>query len=251
MRIGSAVVIWLVSASGVCPGWAEQRSAAVSELSAEQILEKSIEVTGGREAYGRLISTVAKGLMEFTPQELHGTIEFYAKAPNKRLIVTNIESVGEMRQGFDGEVAWVENPMQGLRKLAGAELEHIRQEADFHRPLKWRELYSRIELKGKEVVAGRGVYVIRLTPKAGKPLTHYYDAENYLLVGQELVQATPQGEVRVRALMSDYRDVGGVKAPHRIEQQMPWGKVVIQFTEMQNNVEIEDGRFRMPGASKP
>lgn len=247
MRIGFGLAV----ATGLWVALAQERPSGHEGLTAEEILEKSIEAAGGREAYAKLTSTAAKGLMEFTSQELHGTIEFYAKAPNKRLLVTNIENIGETRQGFDGEVAWVENLAQGVRKLEGAELERVRQEAEFHRPLKWRELYRRIELKGKQLVAGRPVWVLRLTPKAGKPLTHYYDAESFLLVGQELVEATPQGQVPLRAWMFDYRDVGGVKTPYRIEQETPWGKIVIKFTEIQNNVEIDDARFRMPRGSNP
>ncbi len=220
-------------------------------LSAEQILERSIEAAGGREAYAKLTSTMAKGVMEFSEQHLHGVIEFYAKAPNKRLVVTNIENLGEFRQGFDGQTAWMDNPLGGLRRLEGAEAARIRLEADFHRPLKWPELYSKIELAGKETVAGRPAYVVRLTPKEGRPVTHYYDAENFLLLRQDMVQETSQGEIAVQAVMSDYRDVGGVKTPHRIEQRLPMGKIVIQFSEIRNNVELDDARFAMPPAGKP
>jgi len=228
-----------------------QKPSAERALSAEQILEKSIEAAGGREAYAKLTSTMAKGVMEFTEQHLHGAIEFYAKAPNKRLVVTNIENLGEFRQGFDGQTAWMDNPVGGLRRLEGAEAARIRLEADFHRPLKWRELYAKIELAGKDTVAGRPAYVVRLTPKEGRPATHYYDAETFLLVRQDVVQETGQGEVAVQAVMSDYRDVGGIKTPHRIEQQLPMGKIVIQFSEIRNNVELDDARFAMPSGGKP
>lgn len=215
-------------------------------LTAEEILERSIEATGGREAYAKLTSTVAKGIMEFPSQELHATIEFYAKAPNKRLVVTLLENIGEIRQGFDGQVAWLDNPMQGLRRLEGAELARVRQEADFHRVLKWRELYSKAELVGKDMVGERPVYVVRLFPKEGKPLTNYYDADTFLLLRQDLLQSTSQGEMAVQAVLSDYRDVDGVKVPFRIEQQLPVGRVIIQFRDIRNNVEIDDARFAMP-----
>ncbi len=184
--------------------------------------------------------------MEFIQQHLHGAIEFYAKAPNKRLLVTDLEHHGRIRQGFDGKIAWVEDPVQGLRRLEGAEAARVRREADFHSPLRWRELYKRVELKGKQMLAGRAVYVLRLSPREGKPVTHYYDAETFLLVRQDIVQETPQGSMTVQAVLSDYRDVGGVKAPHRIEQQSPMGRIVIQFERIENNVAIEDALFAMP-----
>lgn len=215
-------------------------------LSAEQILEKAIEAAGGREAYARLQTTLARGTVEFEGQHLHGTVEFYAKAPNKRLLVFDLEHLGPTRQGFDGKVAWIEDPINGLRRLSGADLQRVRLEAAFHHPLKWRELYAAIELAGVEQVAGRPAYVLRLSPRRGKPALHYYDTESFLLVRQDIVQEIAQGTVEVRAWLSDYRDAGGVKTPFRIEQEMPGARVVIRFHEIRNNVPLDDALFAMP-----
>ncbi|MGC8795252.1 MAG: hypothetical protein ACP5U2_17875, partial [Bryobacteraceae bacterium] len=162
------------------------------------------------------------------------------------LLVTDLEHFGRTRQGFDGNVAWQEDPVQGLRRLSGRDLDRVRLEAEFHRPLKWRELYRSMELVGVEQVAGRPAYLVRLISTDGKPALHYYDAETFLLVRQDLAQETTQGTVVVKAWLSDYRDVGGVKTPFRIEQEMPVGKVLIQFSEIRNNVELDDAIFSPP-----
>ncbi len=234
--------------TALCTGVAaaNSRQPASPQLSAEQIMDKAVEATGGRDAYGRLQTTLARGTVEFQGQHLHGKVEFYAKAPNKRLLVFDLEHLGTTRQGFDGKVAWIEDPINGLRKLSGADLRRVRLEAALHRPLKWRELYAKAELMGVEQVAGRPAYVLRLTPKRGKPALHYYDTESFLLVRQDLVQETAQGTVEVRAWLSDYRDAGGVKAPFRIEQESPGARVVIQFSEIRNNVPLDDALFAMP-----
>ena len=250
MKIGRVTTAALVAALGVL-AWPGQRQRETPALTAEEILEKSVAATGGREAYGQLTSTYAKGAIEFVGQHLHGVIELYAKAPNKRLLITDLEHVGRMRQGFDGEVAWIEDPVGGLRRLEGRDRERVRLEAEFHRALKWRELYSSLEPGGEEQVGGRRAYVLRLTPKGGKPAVHYYDAETFLLVRQDLVQDTPQGPMSVRAYLSDYRDVGGVKTPFRIEQELPVGRIVIRFQEIRNNIPLDDAIFRMPEEGRP
>jgi len=226
--------------------WSGQEKPRTPTLGAEEILEKSVAAVGGREAYARLASTFARGAIEFIGQHLHGAIELYAKAPNKRLLITDLEHVGRMRQGFDGKVAWIEDPVEGLRRLEGRDLERVRLEAEFHRALKWRELYRAIEPAGEDQVDGRRAYVLRLTPKGGKPALHYYDAETFLLVRQDLVQDTTQGPLPVRAFFSDYREVGGIKTPFRIEQELPAGRIVIQFHEIRNNIALDDAIFRMP-----
>ncbi|MGD0199400.1 MAG: hypothetical protein ABSD27_01470, partial [Bryobacteraceae bacterium] len=75
-------------------------------LTAEQIIEKSIEASGGRARMARLTSTYASGMMEFTGPGMHGKMEVYAKAPNKQLVVMTFEDLGELRQAFDGQVGW-------------------------------------------------------------------------------------------------------------------------------------------------
>ncbi len=234
-------------------GSAEQtaKTASRTGLTPEEIIERSLQATGGREARDKMTSTSSKGIMEIQPQGLHCTVEFYAKAPNKRLIITNIEGAGEFKQAYDGQVAWSENPMQGLHELQGEEAARLRREATFNPELRWRELYKKLEVAGKEKVGERDAYVVRMTPTEGKPLTRYYDTQTFLLLRQDLVQETTQGEIQVKAFFSDYRDVDGVKAPFLIEQQLPMGKVVLKMTEVRNNIEIDDAKFAKPAPPKP
>ncbi len=89
-------------------------------ITAEQVIEKSIAATGGREAMHKLTSSYAKGIMDFPAAEAHGIIERYSKAPNKQLTVTYLEGVGESRQGFDGRVAWSQDATGQVTELTGA-----------------------------------------------------------------------------------------------------------------------------------
>src|SRR5208283_5480599 len=112
-------------------------------LTAEQALEQSIVATGGRQAMEKISSSYAKGLMEFPASEARGVIERYAKAPDKQLTVTNLEGVGETRQGFDGQVAWSQDPAGHVTELAGAALEDLKRGAAFNAILNWRDLYPK------------------------------------------------------------------------------------------------------------
>jgi outer membrane lipoprotein-sorting protein len=225
---------------------------AWAQETAEQIIEKSIQASGGRKVLEKLTSTVARGMMEIGEQHVHSTLEVYTKAPNKRLIVTSIEGFGEVRQGYDGQVAWSEDPSRGLRLLEGAELADAQREATFNAELKWRELYSKVELTGKQKVGEREAYVLRLTPSSGKPLTRFYDAENFLVLRQISTRETPQGPLEIQVDLFDYRDIGGgVKGPFKIKQTMPVvGEILITVTEAKNNAEIDDARFS-PSRKEP
>lgn len=212
----------------------------------EQIVEKSIAAAGGRQAREKSTSTYAKAVMEIAASGSKSVMEFWAKAPNMRLIVIELEGFGTVRTAYDGKAGWSQDPARGLRDLRGEELAQLQREAVFNPELKWREIYPKAETIGKQKIGDREAWAVRLTPAEGKPITRFYDAETFLLLGQESEQQTPRGTVKIRTTMSDYRDVGGVKAPFRVTQSMPGAEIVIRMSEIKNNIEIQDSLFAKP-----
>ena len=242
--------IWLASGVMVLFGGPALSAAQTPEITAEQVLEKSIEATGGREAARRITSTMAKGTFEMASQNLTAALEVFAKAPNKRLIVTSIPGFGDVRQGFDGQAAWAENPMQGAIELQGEALAIVRRDSTFNADLNWRELYQKAELKGKQKLGDREAWVVELTPKdTPQPVIRYYDAENFLLQRIDVVQPGPTGLIPVQVVLSDYREQEGMKVPFRVTQTMSEGEVVIKIAEVKYNVEIDDAKFAKPEAA--
>jgi hypothetical protein len=248
MRSVLGLAVLIISAAG---GLAQERAKPAAApkkaaLTAEQVIDKSIEAAGGRAAMEKLVSTYAKGMMEFTEQDMYGLLELYAKAPNKQLIVMNLDMVGEVKQAFDGKVAWAREPSGRIVEVSGAPLEDARRRAVFNAPLRWRELYPKAELTGEDSVGDRKAYVIRLTAATGQFVTRYYDQETFLLLREAGNHDTPQGAMDVQADFSDYRDVDGVKTPFRITQTLPAGELVLKISEVKNNLEIDDAKFRKP-----
>lgn len=219
-------------------------------LTAAQIIDQSIQATGGQAAMEKLTSTYAKGVMEFTAQGSHGTMEFFSKAPNKQLVVMNLESVGEVKQAFDGQVAWGQDPTGQIIELTGAPLDDMKQSAVFNAALKWRELFPKAELAGEETIGGRKALAVKLTNTKGKPVTRYYDAETFLLLRETGTRETAQGPMDITVDFSDYRDVGGIKAPFAVKQSLPIGDILLKISEMKNNVEIDDAKFTRPAEKK-
>jgi hypothetical protein len=219
-----------------------------ASLSAEQILDKAVEMSGGRAAYEKHTSLVMKGGFAIPSQGINGTIEVVSKAPNKSLVVSTIPGVLTQTEGFDGETAWSKDTMNGLRTKTGVELATTRRTAVFNADLKWRELWKGVELVGREKVGGRDAYAVKFLPKEGEgnPQTNYYDAETFLLLRSDSIQEGPMGTVPVTSLFSDYRPVGGIQTPHVIEQQLPIMTVKLTVTEVAYDLPIEDARFAKP-----
>ncbi|MBI3951065.1 MAG: DUF620 domain-containing protein [Acidobacteria bacterium] len=235
-------------------GWAQETTkdapeAKKPDTTVEQVLEKFVAATGGRAAYEKIATMVSKGTLEIVGQGITGTIEIYAKAPNKLLLVQSITGIGEVKQGTDGQVVWSQDPFQGIRELEGVELANFKRRATFNADLKWRELYEKVELVGTEKVEDRDTYVIRLTPSVGKPITRSYDAQTFLLLREASVYEGAQGTMPGEEYPSDYRDVNGVKVAFQSRAKLPVGEVLVKLTEVKTNVEIDDAKFAKPAAA--
>jgi hypothetical protein len=215
--------------------------------SAEAIIERYIEVTGGRAAAEKLRSQVLAGTIEMVGKGITGTAVVYRKAPNKSRSVVEFGGLGKMEEGADGEVAWSLSAMAGPRLKEGAEKRFSLRGADFHGDLRWRDLHDRVLVAGIENVAGRPCYKLVMTPKGeSDPIVRYYDKETGLLARVEMTLKSPQGEIPIESVPSDYRKEGEFLIPHKITQRVLGNEIVTVFTRVEINPEIAEDRFTLP-----
>ncbi len=225
-------------------------SASVAEaqnVTAAQVLDRYVVVTGGKAGYERLRTFTMEGRITVKGQGIGGTMKAQMKAPNKFYVVQNIQGIGEARQGFDGKVGWSKDPFMGLRKLQGAELELTRVLSDMQGPVKWRQLFKRAELVGVRNVEGKRTHAVKMIPHRAKPITGYYDTSTGLMLRMDVTMESPQGVMPMQVVAQDYRMVGGIKIPYLMVQRM--GTVMemsIRITSAKAGVPVSDSMFVMP-----
>jgi len=224
---------------------------SVSLPTLDQILDKFTESSGGKAAIEKITSRYVKGTFEIPSMGASGTVEIYAKAPSKSYTLIDVPGFGMIQQGYDGTVAWEDNPMTGPRDLAGSELAARKRDVDFYRELHFKELYPQMVVKGKEKVGEREAYLVEATPAEGKPEKMFFDAENGLLIRFDAERESPQGVALLETYLEDYRDVDGVKTPFTIRQVNPTFSMTIKFGELKNNIEIDDSKFAKPKPPEP
>jgi len=213
----------------------------------DQIVDNYIEASGGRAAWEKLNSRVSKGTVTVAAMNVSGPLEIDEKAPNKLLVTVTI-SGSVFLQGFDGTVGWSEDPQNGLREQAGAELAETKREADFYHPLDFRKLYARMSVTGIETVDERRAYVVEAEPpEGGNPDRIYFDARTGLPLRVITQHHNFDGSVEdFREDFDDYRTVDGVKVPFAIEQSDAQVAFRIQIDEVRDNVELKDSEFAKP-----
>ena len=106
-----------------------------------------------------------------------------------------------------------------------------------------------MEVKGKEKVGSYETYLIEATPAEGSPEKFYFDVNTGLLVRHDAEAETPQGKMMMEAYLDDYKAVDGVQIPHTTKTVSPAMTFVIKFTEVKNNVEIDNAKFNKPSGN--
>lgn len=213
----------------------------------EAIVDRYVEVTGGREAHEKRQTESFTAKLSMPAQGLSGTMVTYSAAPNKQLVVMEIKGVGKVESGTDGEVFWEKSAMQGARIRKKDELPQARRMALFNAALNWRKVFSKAETTGTDTVEGKLCYVVALTPVGdGKPEESCYEKESGLILRSKMTVKTPMGEVLIETLFSDHRKVGGVMMPHLITQNFAGQKMETTVETYTLNPELPANQFDLP-----
>jgi zinc protease len=220
---------------------------ATSLPTVDDIFEKHLQAVGGKAAIEKITSRLMKGSFDVEPYNVTGApVEILAKAPNKSAMKVDISGFGVVNQVFNGATGWDSNPITGLRELSGAELARMKRGSDFYRELNYKKYYAKMEVKGKEKVGSYETYLIEATPTEGSLEKLYFDVNTGLLVRRDGEEESPQGKVLLETYLEDYKVVDGVKIPHTMKRVNPAMTIVMKFTEVKNNVEIDDVKFNKP-----
>jgi hypothetical protein len=231
-----------------CLAQAPQTKPAESLPSVDQILTKYVEALGGKAALEKVTSRMQKGSLDIPAMGVGGPMETYEKAPNKSLTVIEISGFGTIQEGFDGTVAWAQDPQSGLREKTGSELIDTKLDSDIQKPLKLKQLYPTLTVTGKAKVGDKETYVVEAKPAAGTPEKWYFDVQTGLMIRLDTERESPQGKVPVENYMEDFRDVEGIKIPYILKITNPQFSVTVKVTEVKLNVPVDDAKFAKPKA---
>jgi zinc protease len=245
------LTVFLFALMAIIPAFAQDKPAdkpapAAALPSVDQIIEKSIQASGGKAAHEKLNSRVAKGQFEIPAMGVGGPFESYAKAPNKVKTIITIDGFGVVEQGYDGAVGYSSDPQSGLREMKGEELAATKRDADFYANLKVKEYFPKMTVRGKEKIGDREAYVVDAVTAEGTAEVFYFDAQSGLLVRNVSQRETPQGKMQVTVHMDDYKEVDGIKLPFTIRQDTEAMNFLIKFTEIKHNVPVEDAKLKKP-----
>ncbi len=217
--------------------------------SAEKVINKFIEASGGLEVWEGHSIMKATGSFAMPAMGISAKIEVYKKAPN--MIHTSIvsDAFGNMEEGFDGTVAWEKSMMTGSKIKTGSELAMSRRMAQFNPWAVWKDDYQSATNQGVEKVDEVDCYRIEMVPHEGEgePEMNFFAVDSGLLLKTSSVLVNEMGRITVDAYLMDYRESEGVLAPYKVRQVlMGMQEMVMTFEEQTFKAEAPEGLFDLP-----
>ncbi len=100
--------------------------------STKAVFQKYTEAIGRKEAFVKITSRIYKRTLNKPQMNLNETFEMLYKSPNREIAVIKLTGYGENLSGFDDEIGWAKDMIQGWRTKPGSELEPVKLTADFY-----------------------------------------------------------------------------------------------------------------------
>ncbi len=231
--------------------WAPLSLGADEELpKADTLLDRYVEVTGGRAAYEKRRNEVVTLEMEFVGRGIKGKVTRYSDLSNNTYSSGNIEGIGKLEEGVYNGQAWENTAMMGPRLKSGAENADAVRDATFNSALHWRKLY-RAETVGVEKVAGEDCYKVQMTPLGpGRPQTMFFSKKSgyTLKIIRDVV--SPMGEMKVESVPGDYRTFDGIVQPAKMIQSVMGSQIALTLLSAKSNEEMPKDRMEPPAEIK-
>jgi hypothetical protein len=256
VRLGFALALpcvfastaWAQAAAAQAP--AEQAKPAEPALpSAQSVIDRHIEASGGRKALDAINSVAVKGSVTFPANGMTGTLEAYAARPNKSLSKMTLAGIGEIQEGFDGTTAWSLSPMTGPMIATGEELAQRAFNSNFDRALGMAAHYESMKTAEKTTFEGRPVYRLELTRKGGGTDIEFYDVDTGLKAGSVTEVKNPMGTITATSALSDYKKFGDLLQPTVLKQSASGVQIVMTFTAVEYH-KVDPAIFELPTAIK-
>src|SRR5678815_4156014 len=112
--------------------------------SAESVLDRYVQVTGGRQAYEKRQTEISHGTLENTSLGIKGSITRYAAEPDKYYAALDIEGLGKVEMGLNGGIAWENNALLYPRVIVGIERAVENRACSMISSTNWRKLYLQV-----------------------------------------------------------------------------------------------------------
>lgn len=212
---------------------------------AEAIMDRFVEVTGGKEAYLKLKNRKVTGRLEIPAAGISGKVTMYQEG-NKMRTSMEIPGIGLIEQFCDGKHAGEINPLSGSRLLEGEELALILRQSYFQSDVDWRKLYPKAKVTGTKTIADKTCFVVELETPEGYKATKMFDQKSGLLIAEKVSFKGQMGDVTAENVVTKYKAIDGVQFPVETKMTMLSQEMVLKVDAVEHNISLPKDTFEFP-----
>jgi outer membrane lipoprotein-sorting protein len=223
---------------------------------ADEIVKKALDARGGTDKIRAVQSERITGRLS-SAQGVEGGFTLELKRSYKMRTEISVDGQKIIRV-YDGKSAgWTINPFaenKDVQPMAEEDLKSITEESDMDGPLvDYKSKGHQVELAGKEDLDGKPVYRLKLTTKNGDVRSYLIDASTFLTAKWVGLRKIGDRDFPWESVLSDYREVQGLKYPFKIEQGSPGTdfKQILTTEKIEINPPLDDSRFTKPPVPAP
>lgn len=207
------------------------------------VINKSIKASGG-DKYKDVKNRVTKSTLSIAAMGMEAQREEFLAPPNS--LVSMSTDFGDFLNGTTADVAWSVNPMQGAAVLEGEQKEAALRQAQLNPFQGWDKGGATAETVGEETVGEEACYKVEVKRGEGDPETYLFSKDSGLLVQIQTVQDGMPANVN----LSDYKEVDGIKIPHKTSMSGGQFDIEITVNSVEHNVDIPEEKFELPAEIK-
>jgi len=216
-----------------------QDSLEISKQKAKDIIEKYLDAIGGRDALSKVEDRTT--IMRGTAMGQGITLIAKQKAPNK--LRQEIKAGGmEQTVLFDGEKGMMSAMNQKI-EVKDKELEALKIEANMEFMMDPESYGIKLFYEGTEKVNSKDAEKIKMVLPSGLRWFSYFDVESGLKVKDEKELQTQMGLMNQTFTFEDYKEVDGVKYPHKILQSASGQAIDVSVSSIKVNKGLSDDIF--------
>lgn len=207
-------------------------SGIVSAQTAKEIIEKNIELSGGLTNWKLLNSITLQGRLTLGIND-HYPIKIFQERPNLTKTVITINKKETAIEGYDGKKGYAMNyATNKLQEYPNYVAESF--DTDF---VDWESKGFEANYLGKEKVGEIVCHKVELIKNVNKTL-YFFDSKSYMLIKEVKSDES--------IIYSDYRKVGSLMMPFRIESSSPKkdSDYVILLNKIETNKVLPANTFK-------
>jgi hypothetical protein len=234
-----------------CQSLSWARDGASTMPSAQSVVERFVQVTGGREAYSSIQTRRMSGTVEVHSSGIKGTTTVLI-TPTAGKIQSDLPGVGTSIQGYNGDVAYYIDPSTGPRILTGREREVCIQQLTVNAEISL-DGFASAEVVGIENVGKSPCYKLELKSPAGDISHRYFDVDSGLLRRTVAPSDASTGTLMLRVSYDDYNTAPPIKRSMKTVLLVGDPSVLTietRYDKVEHNVEISPAELELPDSIK-